>query len=152
VPVRELLAEVYLLVVPFAVAAGVSLDVECEHAPDVVRGDRTALLWALMNLACSAVKISPSGGRVSLSALVGTNTVELRVADTRPGVPSLEVDEIFEPLGRQYAADEVKIARDLTRLMGGELFICTTAGVGSLYAMRFHAPRRLARQVTLAAA
>jgi signal transduction histidine kinase len=147
VPVRELLAEAYDLVEPFAVAEGVSLVVDCEHAPTVVRGQRTALLWAMMNLACRVVKYTPSGGHVLLSAAVLLHSVELRVMHTGTETPNPRGPSLFEPFEHAYATDEVDVARDLTRLMGGELLFRSTVGTGALYAMRFHAAWRPARQL-----
>jgi signal transduction histidine kinase len=154
VPVLELLAEVHTLLDPFALAAGVSLVVECEHAPAMVRGERTALLWVLLNLVRNAVKFTPRGGRVSLSALVVPNAVELRVAETRPGTPFTQLDDIFGPLVQAHAADEGErrrawlrlfVARDLTRLMGGELRVRCTVGVGSRVAVRLQSARGAAQ-------
>jgi signal transduction histidine kinase len=153
VPVRELLAEVHTLVEPFAVAGGVSLVVDCEHAPAVVRGERTALLWVLVNLAANAVKFTPSGGRVSLSAVVLSDAVELRVADTGPGIPVSRPDAIVEPVVQAHSTDEgqrrgagLSIARELTRLMGGELLVRTAVDVGPQVVVRFGDAWRPAQQ------
>jgi hypothetical protein len=58
---------------------------------------------------------------------------------------------------RFHAADAVErgsvglgltIARDLTRLMGGELHVQSVVGIGSVFAVRFPAtPARAVRQV-----
>jgi signal transduction histidine kinase len=146
VAVAELLTDVHTLVEPFAAARGVSVAVDCERAPVAVRGERTALLRVLANLAANAVKFTPRGGRVCLSALGDSDAVELRVADTGPGIPCAQLETIFEPFVQAHATDEVDrrgaglglaIARDLTRLMGGELFVRSAVGVGSLFAARF---------------
>jgi signal transduction histidine kinase len=148
VTVAELLADVHALVEPFAAARGVSVAVDCERAPAVVRGERTALLRVLANLAGNAVKFTSPGGRVCLSALGDSDAVELRVADTGPGIPCAQLETIFEPFVQLHPTDEVDrrgaglglaIARDLTRLMGGELFVRSAVGVGSLFAARFPA-------------
>jgi K+-sensing histidine kinase KdpD len=149
VPVRELLAEVHALVEPFADAEGVALVVDWEHAPTVVRGQHTALLWALMNLACRVVKSTPGGGIVELSAIVLLNTVELRVAHMGTDRACVPCFSFFGPIEYVHATDEVEIARDLTRLMGGELLVHNTEGAGALYAMRFHAAWRPARRLAL---
>jgi len=155
VPVRELLSEVHALVEPFATADGVSLVVDCEHAPAVVRGERTALLQVLTSLAWNAVKLTRRDGRVSLSALAIADAVELRVVDTAPGIPPAALDAIFESVVHLQLTDEIArsgtglgltIARELTRLMGGELLVQSRAGVGSLFAARFPTARRPARQ------
>ncbi|MDB4891062.1 MAG: ATPase [Gemmatimonadetes bacterium] len=147
VPVRELLDEVHAIVQPFAVAGDVSLLVDCEHAPTVVYGEHTALLWALMNLTCRVVKSTPSGGQVLLSAAVLLHSVELRVMHTESMTSHTLHPSLFAPIEHAHATDEVEIARDLTRLMGGELLFRSTAGTGALYAMRFHAAWRPARRL-----
>jgi signal transduction histidine kinase len=146
VPVWELLSALYALVEPLAAAGGVSLDIDCDRAPAVVRAERTALLWVLMNLAGNAVKLTPSGGCVSLSAIMLPNAVELRVAGTGPRIPSTRLDTIFEPFAEACAAEKgqrrgavlgLSIVRDLTRQMGGELLVRNAVGVGSHVAVRF---------------
>jgi hypothetical protein len=147
VPVHELMAEVYALVEPFAAADGVSFVVDCEHAPAVIRGERTALVWALMNLACSAVRCSPVGGRVALSSLVGSNAVELRVEGTGSDGARAEGDEPITSLMAALAPGEVETARELTELMGGVLLVSRRGGERSLFAMRFHAASYPAHRV-----
>ena len=85
VPVPQLLAQVRTLVDPFAAAMGVSLVLDCDRAPALVRGDRTALVRVLVNLAGNGVKATPRGGTVFLTATTLANSVELRVADRKPG-------------------------------------------------------------------
>ena len=150
--VRQLLADVHALVEPFASREGVSLILDCEHAPAVVRGERAALLWVLTNLVGSAVRLTPRGGRVTLSAVLLSNAVELRVADTGPGIPCTRLDAIFEQrhsqadatvdVQRRGAGLGLFMARDLTRLMGGELFVRHTLGEGSQVAVRFRGAAR----------
>jgi hypothetical protein len=96
------------------------------------------------------VKSTRSGGIVQLSAVVVLHTVELRVTHMGPERPSAQGPSLFEPIEHVLAVDEVEVARDLTRLMGGELLIRSTADAGALYAMRFHAAWRPARQIARA--
>jgi signal transduction histidine kinase len=148
IAVAELLADVQGLVEPFAAARGVSVQVDCERAPAGVRGERTALLRVLGNLAWNAVKFTPRGGHVCLSAQGCPDAVELRVADTGAGIPCAQLEAIFEPfvqvqqsgdVDRSGAGLGLAIAGDLTRLMGGELFVRSIVGVGSLFVARFPA-------------
>jgi two-component system sensor histidine kinase BarA len=146
VPVRELLGTLHALVEPLAAAGGVSLGIDCERAPAVVRAERAALLWVLMNLAGNAVKLTPSGGCVSLSAIMLPNAVELRVAGTGTRIPPTQLDTIFEPFVQWHGTDEgqrrgvvpgLSSVRDLTRQMGGELLVRNAVGAGSHVAVRF---------------
>jgi signal transduction histidine kinase len=148
IPVRELLAEARTLVEPFATATGVTLVVDDDRAPTVVRGDRAALARVLVNLAGNAIKFTARGGCVALSAAAVSQAVELRVADSGPGIPCTQLDRIFEPFVQGDSANAaaesgvglgLTIARDLTRLMGGELLVHSVVGVGSLFTVRFPA-------------
>ena len=78
-----------------------------------------------------------------------------RLADSGPGIPSTQLDAIFEPFVQLHAADDLEhrglglgltIARDLTRLMGGELLVHSVVGVGSLFTVCFPAAPRAAEQ------
>jgi signal transduction histidine kinase len=106
VPVRELLAEVFAVVEPFAASRRVSLVVDCEHAPTVVRGERTALLWVLLNLAGHVVSLTPSGGSATLSAVALPNAVELRVADSGAGTPISRRTAVLGPFVQEHVTGE----------------------------------------------
>jgi signal transduction histidine kinase len=159
VPVPQLLEHVRNLVEPFAAAAGVFVVVDCEEAPAVVRGERTALIRVLVNLAVNGIKVTPRGGRVFLAAIMLADAMELRVADSGPGIPSDQLTAILEPFVQIHRTDDVKgggvglgltIARDLTRLMGGELLVHSVVGMGSVFTVRLPGTPILADAVTAA--
>jgi signal transduction histidine kinase len=151
VAVPELLAEVHGLLEPLAAAGGVSLATDCGSAPTALRGERTAVVRVLTNLVGNAVKFTPRGGRVLLSAIALPGAVELRVSDTGPGIASSRLDEIFEPFVRLRVGEDLEgrefrgvglglsIARDLIRLLGGELVVQSVVGSGSTFVVRLPA-------------
>src|SRR5262249_18343414 len=62
-----------------------------------VRGDRDRLAQILVNLVDNAVKFTPEGGRVTVSAgPVARGRVEGRVADTGIGIPSTDLPRLTE--------------------------------------------------------
>jgi signal transduction histidine kinase len=61
------------------------LDVDLPEALNLV-GDRDLLLQAVANLLDNALKFTPDGGRVALSARVLEGVVEIAVADDGPGL------------------------------------------------------------------
>jgi signal transduction histidine kinase len=65
---------------------GITLSVQApEHLP--AYGDRELIQQAVANLIDNAVKFSPAGGAVRLSASVTTGGVDIVVADQGPGIP-----------------------------------------------------------------
>jgi K+-sensing histidine kinase KdpD len=103
-------------------------------------------MWVLTSLAGNAVKLTPRDGRVSLSAVALPNAVELRVVYTGPAIRSVRVDGPLASFatvhitirGKPRDEDaELSIARELTRLMGGELVVRSAGDTESVLAIRF---------------
>ncbi|MGH2935784.1 MAG: GAF domain-containing sensor histidine kinase, partial [Gaiellaceae bacterium] len=65
-----------------------------------VRGDRTRLRQVLGNLIDNAVKYSPEGGEVRVSAANANGSVRISVRDEGPGIPRDKHTRIFEKFGR----------------------------------------------------
>lgn len=62
---------------------------------DVVQMDQV-----LTNLVENAIKFSPAGTPISLTAVGGTGTVRITVSDSGPGIPKEDRTRIFEPFER----------------------------------------------------
>jgi signal transduction histidine kinase len=109
VRVAELVDGVLSAVGPTAQAGGLTLDRDV--ADDLwVEGDAGQLERALMNLVGNAVKFTPPGGRVSVSAAAGgTGGVRLAVRDTGIGIPESERATLFEPFRRARNATAAAI-------------------------------------------
>lgn len=77
-----------------------------------IRADRDRLSQVLINVLDNAVKFTPEGGRVTLSAgAAGENEVVVRVVDTGIGVPRDEIGRLGE---RFYRVDKTR-----SRELGG---------------------------------
>lgn len=82
---------------------GVTVDTDVPEGLPLVPADAGRLSRVLENLLGNAVKFTPEGGWVVLSAeeavLPGgpQRAVRIRVADTGPGIPEAELPRIFEP-------------------------------------------------------
>ena len=59
-------------------------------------GDRDLLFQAAANLVDNAIKYSPAGGRIALSAEIHTGQVEMSVADSGPGISTEMHEKVFE--------------------------------------------------------
>ena len=71
-----------------------AMDVSGELPP--VRADYSALIRVIGNLIDNAVKFTPAGGHVVLSAHRVANGVRFSVADTGYGIPPEQHERIFE--------------------------------------------------------
>ncbi|MGD3109715.1 DUF4118 domain-containing protein [Streptomyces sp. YGL11-2] len=126
-------------VVPMALGGvpegSVSLDIP-EELP-MVAVDPGLLERSVANLVENAVKYSPDGEVVLVSASALGDRVELRIADRGPGVPDSAKDRIFEPFQRYGDAPRgagvglgLAVARGFAEAIGGTLAAEDTPGGG----------------------
>ncbi len=105
-----------------------------------VMGDPDALVQVLLNLLDNALKFTPAGRLVLLTASSAHGRVDISVRDTGPGIPPEVLPHIFE---RFYQADTARagsgtglglaIARTLVTAQGGTLQAESTVGIGSVF-------------------
>jgi signal transduction histidine kinase len=143
VKVRELLARMEAMIEPQARAR--SIEYRCENVADglAVVADREKLEQVLINLLGNAVKFTPSGGRITLSAAAEDDgRVALRVQDSGIGIEPAQLGSIFEPFVQleptltrttEGAGLGLAISRELTRGMGGDLGVTSVPGKGSTF-------------------
>ncbi|MEU6058789.1 sensor histidine kinase KdpD [Streptomyces sp. NPDC047097] len=126
-------------VVPMALG-GVPEDSVVLDIPEtlpMIAVDRGLLERAVANIVENAVKHSPDGRPVHVSASALAHRVELRVTDRGPGVPDEAKDRIFEPFQRHGDAPRgagvglgLAVARGFTEAFGGTLSAEDTPGGG----------------------
>jgi two-component system phosphate regulon sensor histidine kinase PhoR len=106
-----------------------------------IRGDRDRLAQILLNILGNAVKFTPAGGTVSLSAALGeAGRLTVRIADTGVGIPKGEIPRLGE---RFYRADKTRsrelggtglglsIVKHLMKAHGGKMTIDSALGHGT---------------------
>ncbi|NIA70211.1 HAMP domain-containing protein [Pelagibius litoralis] len=124
-----------------ASSAGVAMKVEsAAHMPDLV-ADKTRLRQILLNLLSNAIKFTPSGGSVTLKAVLSGNGVsELQVADTGIGMTEKEMALAMQPftqidhsLSRRFEGTGLglPLTKALVELHSGELRLRSERGVGT---------------------
>jgi signal transduction histidine kinase len=115
-------------------------------APEVtsVSGDPNRLEQALQNLAANAVRHTPDGGRVTITADRAAGGVRLVVEDTGPGIPPEHLPRIFD---RFYKVDfsrtgtpvpsgsglGLSIVQAIVRRHGGAISAGNAAGGGARF-------------------
>jgi PAS domain S-box-containing protein len=109
-----------------------------------VAADREKLEQILINLLGNAVKFTPPGGHITLSASEQDGHVRIDVSDTGMGIKPDLLDSIFEPFVQLESAFTrtaegtglgLAISRELARGMGGELSAASTPGKGSVFTL-----------------
>jgi signal transduction histidine kinase len=63
----------------------------------LVLADGEKIHWVLFQLLDNAIKFTPAGGRVTLSAETQANIVRFAVRDTGIGIPPERLTELFQP-------------------------------------------------------
>ena len=88
---------------PMLADRSVTMTTKVEPADLTVLGDATRLEQALQNLAANAIRHSPAGSAVRLTAHADTDGVVVHVEDSGPGVPPEHLPRVFD---RFYKVDQ----------------------------------------------
>ena len=108
-----------------------------------IRGDRARLRQVLGNLIENAVKYSPEGGEVRVSATAANGAVQIAVRDAGPGIPREQQGRIFEKFGRVDVPGASKpgtglglfIARSIAEAHGGSLGVSSGVESGATFTL-----------------
>src|SRR2546421_2020494 len=107
-----------------------------------VEADRDKIIRVLVNLLSNALKFTPKGVRVRLSAAREGDAVRVSVSDTGVGIPEEDVHDIFDKYAqaRSRATRSEKgtglglyITRQLVELHGGKIEVQSEVGKGSTF-------------------
>lgn len=146
---RELVQRAVPMIEPLARDKGLRLVVDLPDAPEPVETDADKVRQILVHLLSNAVKFTEEG-EVRLVALVEDDQIVLRVQDTGIGIPPAALDRIFESFWQvERAATRsaggtglgLTVARQLARLLGGDITVDSTVGRGSTFTVDIPARR-----------
>jgi two-component system, NtrC family, sensor histidine kinase KinB len=101
-----------------------------------VLGDPVKLSWVVSNLVGNALRYTPGGGTITISAQRSDNGVRLVVRDSGPGIAPQIRDHIFErfaqwnPNGFEAGSGGLGLAivKDIVEAHGGRIFVESSAG------------------------
>ena len=109
-----------------------------------IPAERNCLQQVLLNLATNALRASPPGGKIEMSASIECTPqqryAEIKVSDRGPGIPPENLQRIFEPgfttrpggLGLGLA-----VSKTIVEQYGGTIEVESRAGEGAAFAVRF---------------
>ena len=147
VDVEELVSRAFDEVRTLAVSRDIEL-IRSDEAGVEIYGDRGQLLTALRNLLTNAIVYSPQGTRVAVSSRMNEGIAEIVVKDQGIGIPSHDLDRIFE---RFYRVDQARsrstggtglglaIVKHVCQNHGGECIVWSEVGTGSTFTLRLPA-------------
>ena len=117
-------------------AAGITLDRRLAASP--VLADPHWLHQVITNLLTNALKFTPAGGHVTISARRSGGQAVLRVTDTGAGIPADDLPRIFDRFWRGQQSAQVSgsgiglaVAAELARAHGGWLAARSELGHGT---------------------
>ncbi len=141
VNLEEVFDSVLRLVRERQTEAGLSLTAELPAKPPRLNADKRKLKQILINLIGNAIKFTPSGGMIKLSARQLPNgDLQIIVADNGIGIAMEDIERVLQPfvqadsaLHRKFdgAGLGLPLSRGLARLHGGELELESTPGHGT---------------------
>jgi signal transduction histidine kinase/DNA-binding response OmpR family regulator len=106
-----------------------------------VHADATRFKQILMNLVGNAIKFTPEGGSIEITAQLTDREVQVKVRDDGPGIPQEEQKRIFDAFYRLRKSGEavegtglgLAITESLVKLQGGSLGLESEPGHGSCF-------------------
>jgi signal transduction histidine kinase len=134
VDVEGLVAEAVEAMRPQADAGAIAVHAELAADVGAAHADPEQLQRVLYNLLQNAVRHTPADGSVVVRAARTPGGVEIEVADTGPGIPPGEREQVFEPFTRGDASRSsdgaglgLAIARAIVEAHGGRIWLAEAA-------------------------
>lgn len=139
VEARDLLHEAEELFRAQAGAAQVSMLYHVDDELPPVHADRHRIMQVLSNLIGNAMKFTPPGGRIDVRATRRDGEMLIMVADTGPGIPKENLNDIFSPYWqakrteRMGAGLGLPIAKGIVESHGGRIWVESEQGRGTQF-------------------
>jgi signal transduction histidine kinase/CheY-like chemotaxis protein len=124
---RAIFQEALAMVQPLAEAKRVRLDFTAQGLPPHIEADAMRLRQMVLNVLSNAVKFTPEGSLVRLTAAAADGQLRFAVQDQGAGVPEALRAQIFEDFTRLDVSQPdgtglgLSITARLTQLMGGKI-------------------------------
>lgn len=143
VDVADLLADVVTSFGGQADAQGINLSASTPATPLHVHADPDRLDQVLSNLVGNALRHTPAGGDVLLSAQSSADGVEISVRDTGDGIAAADLPFVFDRFWRGDRARThgtgsglgLSIAAQLVKAHGGKITVSSEVGQGTTFVL-----------------
>ncbi|MCX7098210.1 MAG: PAS domain S-box protein [Methylococcales bacterium] len=142
VSLSDVLDDCHAMIEPQAEKSRILLSFPNIEIPRFVSADRTRVKQVLINLLSNAIKYNRVGGivEVACSANIGGH-IRISVHDTGEGLSPEKLKQLFQPfnrLGQEVGTKQgtgigLVVSKRLVEMMGGEIGVESTVGVGSVF-------------------
>ena len=131
------------LYMPSAEAKGVKLSASMDNAPMTFVGHKAKLQRLIGNIVDNAIKFTPSGGSVAVTAFQTLGAIEISVSDTGIGIDSVMVPRVFDRGFRTKDAVSqpgfglgLALAKSITTFYHGTIDCTSQQGEGTTFTIR----------------
>jgi len=146
----EFLEQIISMFAPQAQQKGLSFQFEKSgRLPQIVHADQKRLRQILINLLGNAVKFTDHGG-ITVRMHYLREIAYFDIVDTGIGIAAADLERVFLPFERSSAANlredigtglGLAISSMLTHIMGGELTVESSVGVGTSFHLKIYLPQ-----------
>jgi signal transduction histidine kinase len=124
-----------------ATSGGVQLTLHANGGPTIVTGDERRIRQVIFNLLANAVKFTPSGGRVDVTATHADGEARISVADTGGGIAADDLERIFEEFQQTELGARLHegtglglaLSKRFVEMHGGRIWCDSVVGTGSTF-------------------
>jgi signal transduction histidine kinase/CheY-like chemotaxis protein len=131
-----------------------------KNIPNYLIGDKQRLAQVITNLLTNAVKFTPEQGMIELHANLEYETegicrIRIEVTDTGIGLTEEQQSRLFTSFeqadsstSRKYGGTGLGLAisKDIVEMMGGEIWVMSEPGIGSMFSFCVQLPRAVNQQ------
>jgi PAS domain S-box-containing protein len=139
---HDLMQDCQAMIAPQAQQKGIRITFAQVDKATFVIADRTRLKQVLVNLLSNAIKYNRPGGMAEVTwKMHSSGRLRISVRDTGLGLSEQKIALLFQPfnrLGQEVGSEEgtgigLVVSRRLVELMGGQIGVISTVGVGSVF-------------------
>lgn len=138
VEIKPLLEGLFELTTNWARKNNLDIKLSCPLVKDSIIGDERRLKQALLNLVRNAINFTPEGGKIQISADKKGDMIKISISDTGIGIPSEDLQRVFQPFERSQNAGKsggaglgLTLVKNIIELHNGSIEIETSEGEGT---------------------
>jgi signal transduction histidine kinase len=139
IDIRELVRDAEKTVRPLVERQGLTLSNTIAYGLPLVDADPLRVIQVVLNLLGNAIKFTPAGGTVTLSARPTDGFMEIAVSDTGVGIAPEDAERVFEKFTQsgqtrpEGSGLGLPLAKSLVELHGGRMWLESRKGQGSTF-------------------